>query len=93
MVSIFMGNVLKELHELNMIIQELQQENKVLEEQVKDLRARLDKTYEFIHHTGNSEYAGKQDWDGVTGTVTTGTDSKLMDHLTKNFGIDEYPLE
>lgn len=88
-----MSKVLQELHQLNLVIRELQQENKLLKEQVNDLRHRLDSSYAFIHNTGNSEYA-KQDWDGVMGTrsITTGTDSKLMDHLTKQFGTDEYPL-
>lgn len=88
-----MSSVLKELHQLNLVIRELQQENRMLKEQVNDLRQRLDSCYAFIHNTGNSEYAG-QDWDGVMGTrsVTTGN-SERLDHLTKKFGIDEYPLE
>lgn len=88
-----MSSVLKELHQLNLVIRELQQENRMLKEQVNDLRQRLDSTYAFIHNTGNSEYV-KQDWDGVMGTrsVTTGN-SERLDHLTKKFGIDEYPLE
>lgn len=81
-----MVNMNEEIERLHDLIRSLEAQN-------ADLRRRLDKTYEFIHNTGNPEYA-KQDWDGVMGTrsITTGTDSKLMDHLTKEFGIDEYPL-
>jgi len=74
----------------------LQLQNQIteLESENRDLRRRLDKTYEFIHHIGNPEYASKQDWDGVTNTqsVTTGN-SERLNMLTRQFGIDEYPLE
>lgn len=81
-----MGGMKDQLLQLQNRITELESEN-------RDLRERLDKTYEFIHHIGNSEYV-QQDWDGVTGTrsVTTGN-SERLDRLTRQFGIDEYPLE
>ena len=73
----------------------LQLQNRIteLENENMDLRKRLDKTYEFIHNLGNPEYV-QQDWDGVTSTQSfTKGNSERLDMLTRQFGIDEYPLE
>jgi hypothetical protein len=96
----------------------LQLQNRIteLENENMNLRKRLDKTYEFIHHTGNSEYAG-QDWDGVMDNqnIATGNaetikqpnkdqdaealpkyaeqNNERLNRLTRQFGVDEYPLE
>jgi len=81
-----MSGVLNELYNLQNRIKQLEEEN-------KDLRQRLNKTYEFIHNNGNPEY--KQDWDGVmagSSHVTT-SNSERLQLLTSKFGIDEYPLE
>jgi len=74
-------------------INDLQNRIKQLEMENKDLRQRLNKTYEFIHNNGNSEY--KQDWDGVmvSSSHVTTSNSERLQFLTSKFGVDEYPLE
>jgi len=81
-----MVNMTEEMERLHDLIRTLEAQN-------ADLRQRLDKTYEFIHNLGNSEYV-QQDWDGVTSTQSfTKGNSERLDMLTRQFGIDEYPLE
>ena len=81
-----MVNMTEEMERLHDLIRTLEAQN-------ADLRQRLDKTYEFIHNLGNPEYV-QQDWDGVTSTQSfTKGNSERLDMLTRQFGIDEYPLE
>jgi hypothetical protein len=100
-----MGIVLNELNNLQQRIKQLESENaelrygatytRILELEAinKDLRGRLNQTYEFIHNHGNPDYKNQLDWDGVATESHTTGNSERLNHLTRKFGIDEYPLE